>query len=94
MDTAICGKETRFDITPKAGRGVGHVEASRWPLIHDYTTDENGLIEKTNMIVGTTHNLAPIAMSVEQSAKMLIKDGHVDEAILNKVEMSVRAYDP
>ena len=94
MDTAICGKETRFDVTPKAGRGVGHVEAPRGTLIHDYTTDENGLIEKANMIVGTTHNLAPISMSVEQSARMLIKNGHVDETILNKVEMSVRAYDP
>ena len=94
MDTAICGKETRLDVTPKAGRGVGHVEAPRGTLIHDYTTDENGLIEKANMIVGTTHNLAPISMSVEQSAKTLIKDGHVDETILNKVEMAVRAYDP
>ena len=93
-DTAICGSETRFDVTPKAGRGVGHVEAPRGTLIHDYTTDENGLIEKANMIVGTTHNLAPIAMSVEQSAKSLIKNGHVDETILNKVEMAVRAYDP
>ncbi len=74
-DTAICGKETRFDVTPKAGRGVGHVEAPRGTLIHDYSTDENGLIEKANMIVGTTHNLAPIAMSVEQSAKSLIKNG-------------------
>ncbi|MCG8616100.1 MAG: nickel-dependent hydrogenase large subunit, partial [Desulfobacterales bacterium] len=93
-DAAICGKETRFDVTPSAGRGVGHVEAPRGTLIHDYTTDENGLIEKANMIVGTTHNLAPIAMSVEQSAKTLIKNGHVDETILNKVEMAVRAYDP
>jgi F420-non-reducing hydrogenase large subunit len=73
---------------------VGHVEAPRGTLIHDYTTDENGLIEKANMIVGTTHNLAPIAMSVEQAAKSLITDGHVDETILNKVEMAVRAYDP
>ena len=94
MDTAICNEETRFDVTPKAGRGVGHVEAPRGTLIHDYTTDENGLIEKANMIVGTTHNLGPISMSVEQSAKLLIHDGHVDETILNKVEMSVRAYDP
>ncbi len=93
-DPAICGRETRFDVTPKAGRGVGHVEAPRGTLIHDYTTDENGLIEKANMIVGTTHNLAPISMSVEQAARMLIKDGKVDETILNKVEMAVRAYDP
>ncbi|WP_319577620.1 Ni/Fe hydrogenase subunit alpha [uncultured Desulfobacter sp.] len=36
MDTAICGKETRSDVTPKGGRGVGHVEAPRGTLIHDY----------------------------------------------------------
>jgi F420-non-reducing hydrogenase large subunit len=90
----IVGKKTRIDFTPKAGRGVGHVEAPRGTLIHDYTTDENGLIEKANMIVGTTHNLAPISMSVEQSARLLIKDGKVDEGILNRVEMAVRAYDP
>jgi F420-non-reducing hydrogenase large subunit len=93
-DPAICGKETRFDVTPKAGRGVGHVEAPRGTLIHDYTTDDNGMIVSANMIVGTTHNLAPISMSVEQAAKLLIHEGKVDETILNKVEMAVRAYDP
>ena len=93
-DPAICGRETRFDVTPKAGRGVGHVEAPRGTLIHDYTTDDKGLIVSANMIVGTTHNLAPISMSVDQAARMLIKDGKVDETILNKVEMAVRAYDP
>ncbi|MDY0220656.1 MAG: Ni/Fe hydrogenase subunit alpha [Desulfobacterium sp.] len=91
---AITGKETRYKVTPKAGRGVAHVEAPRGTLIHDYTTDENGCIKTANLIVGTTHNLAPISMSVKQAAKMLIKSGHVDETILNKVEMAVRAYDP
>ncbi len=94
QDKKITQKETRIDVTPKAGRGVGHVEAPRGTLIHDYTTDENGCIVSTNMIVGTTHNLGPISMSVEQAAKMLIQDGKVDETILNKVEMAVRAYDP
>ncbi|MCD4742488.1 MAG: nickel-dependent hydrogenase large subunit [Desulfobacteraceae bacterium] len=93
-NSAIIDKKTRCDVTPKAGRGVGHVEAPRGTLIHDYTTDENGCIKSANMIVGTTHNLAPISMSVEQSARMLIKDGNVDETILNKIKMSVRAYDP
>jgi len=90
----IVGKETWFEVTPKQGRGVGHVEAPRGTLIHDYTTDENGCIVSANMIVGTTHNLAPISMSVEQSARLLIKEGFVDEGILNRVEMAVRAYDP
>jgi F420-non-reducing hydrogenase large subunit len=83
-----------LEIEPKAGRGVGCVEAPRGTLIHDYTTDANGLIAHANMIVGTTHNLGPMNMSVNQAARTLIKDGHVDEGILNRIEMAVRAYDP
>jgi F420-non-reducing hydrogenase large subunit len=53
----------------QAGRGVGCVEAPRGTLIHDYTTDENGLIASANLIVGTTHNLGPMNMSVNQAAR-------------------------
>jgi F420-non-reducing hydrogenase large subunit len=70
------------------------VEAPRGTLIHDYSTDDNGLITRANLIVGTTHNLGPIHMSVKQAAMALIKDGNIDEGILNKIEMAVRAYDP
>jgi F420-non-reducing hydrogenase large subunit len=73
---------------------VGCVEAPRGTLIHDYETDENGLITNVNLIVGTTHNNAPINMSVKQAAKALIKDGKYDQGILNTVEMCIRAYDP
>ncbi len=93
-DPAITDTDIRAKAEPKAGRGVGCVEAPRGTLIHDYSTDENGLITRANMIVGTTHNLGPINMSVNQAARMLIEKGKVDEGILNKIEMSVRAYDP
>ena len=93
-DPEITGKETRVPVTPRAARGVGCVEAPRGTLIHDYETDENGLITNVNLIVGTTHNNAPINMSVKQTAKALIKDGNYDQGILNKVEMAIRAYDP
>ncbi|MDM8515401.1 Ni/Fe hydrogenase subunit alpha [Desulfobacterales bacterium HSG16] len=93
-DPEITDTNIRTKVEPCAGRGVGAVEAPRGTLIHDYTTDENGLIVKANMIVGTTHNVAPINMSVKQAAMTLIKDGKVDEGILNQVEMAVRAYDP
>jgi len=93
-DPEITDPNVRAKVEPGAGRGVGCVEAPRGTLIHDYTTDENGLIASANMIVGTTHNLGPMNMSVNQAARSLIKDGHVDEGILNQIEMSVRAYDP
>jgi F420-non-reducing hydrogenase large subunit len=68
-DPEITGKEIRVPVTPRAARGVGCVEAPRGTLIHDYETDENGLITNVNLIVGTTHNNAPINMSVKQAAK-------------------------
>ena len=93
-DTTITDTHIRNEVEPKAGRGVGMVEAPRGTLIHDYETDDNGCIVKANMIVGTTHNVAPMNMSVKQAATTLIKDGVYDEGLLNKVEMAVRAYDP
>jgi len=93
-DPEITDPNVRAEVTPGAGRGVGCVEAPRGTLIHDYTTDENGLIKTANMIVGTTHNLGPMNMSVNQAARTLIKGGNVDEGILNQIEMAVRAYDP
>jgi F420-non-reducing hydrogenase large subunit len=90
----ITGVETRRKVTPRAARGIGCVEAPRGTLIHDYTTDENGLLTKVNLIVGTTHNNAPINMSVKQAAKTLIREGKYDQGILNRVEMAIRAYDP
>jgi len=93
-DPEITGKETRVPVTPRAARGVGCVEAPRGTLIHDYETDEKGLVTNVNLIVGTTHNNAPINMSVKQTAKALIKDGKYDEATLDKIEMAIRAYDP
>ncbi|MFH1155151.1 MAG: hypothetical protein V1793_15165 [Pseudomonadota bacterium] len=52
QDTAITDRPTRFEVAPKAGWGVDHVEAPRGTLIHDYTTDDRGCIFKANMIVG------------------------------------------
>ena len=93
-DPDITGRETRVPVTPRAARGIGCVEAPRGTLIHDYETDEKGMITNVNLIVGTTHNNAPINMSVNQAAKALIKDGKYDQGILNRVEMAIRAYDP
>jgi F420-non-reducing hydrogenase large subunit len=93
-DPAITDTNTRLKVTPRAGRGVGVVEAPRGTLIHDYTTDDKGVVTDVNIIVGTTHNNAPINMSVKRSATDLIKGGKYDQKLLNLVEMSIRAYDP
>ena len=93
-DPDITNRETRVPVTPRAARGIGCIEAPRGTLIHDYETDDKGMITNVNLIVGTTHNNAPINMSVNQAAKTLIKNGDYDQGILNKIEMAIRAYDP
>lgn len=93
-DPEITSTDIRTKVEPRAARGVGCVEAPRGTLIHDYETDANGLLTNVNLIVGTTHNNAPINMSVKRAATDLIKEGRYDEEVLNKVEMAIRAYDP
>ena len=48
--------------TPR--EGVGTVEAPRGLLTHHYITDENGIVEKANLIVGTTYQYPAIQLSV------------------------------
>jgi len=81
--------------TEKPTEGVGIVEAPRGTLTHHYWTDERGIVTKANLIVGTTNNMASIAMSTKKAAQNLIKKGvKVTEPTLNMIEMAFRAYDP
>ncbi len=93
-DPEITSLDIRVPVKPREARGIGCVEAPRGTLIHDYETDANGIVKNVNLIVGTTHNNAPINMSVKKSAKELIKNGKYDQGMLNRLEMAIRAYDP
>ncbi len=94
-DPEITSPYVRNIPTATPDEGVGIVEAPRGTLTHHYITDERGLVVKCNLIVGTTNNYAPIAMSVRQAAKGLIRKGQViTEGLLNRIEMAFRAYDP
>jgi F420-non-reducing hydrogenase large subunit len=94
-DPEILSPDVHTIPTAKPTEGVGIVEAPRGTLTHHYTTDENGIVVKANLIVGTTNNNAPISMSVKKAAQQVLK-GKKDpeEGLLNMVEMAFRAYDP
>ena len=95
QDPDVRGENYRTIPTKTPTEGVGIVEAPRGTLTHHYVTDENGIVKKANLIVGTTNNHAAICMSIKKAAQGLIKPGvKPTEAILNMVEMAFRAYDP
>jgi F420-non-reducing hydrogenase large subunit len=93
-DPEIVDPKVRRIPSKTPEEGIGVVEAPRGTLLHHYQTDERGLIAKANLIVGTQNNAARIAMSVDKAAKGMISKGHVDDGILNLIEMAFRAYDP
>ena len=93
-DPEITGPEHRTLPTATPDEGVGIVEAPRGTLTHHYKTDPRGILTEVNLIVGTTNNYAPIAMSVKKAAQGLIHKGQVTQGKLNMVEMAFRAYDP
>jgi F420-non-reducing hydrogenase large subunit len=93
-DPDLTDPNVRTLPTEKPSEGVGVVEAPRGTLFHHYQSDENGLIQKANLIVATQNNAARIAMSVEKAAKALIHGADIPEGVLNRVEMAFRAYDP
>jgi F420-non-reducing hydrogenase large subunit len=94
-DPEITDPNVRIAVTNTPTEGIGSVEAPRGTLTHHYQTDENGILTKVNLIVGTTNNYAPISMSVKKAAQGLITKGTtITEGLLNTIEMAFRNYDP
>jgi NAD-reducing hydrogenase large subunit len=76
------------------GVGVGVIEAPRGTLIHHYWADENGKLERVNLIVSTGHNNWAMSNAVDSVAKTYVKGPNVTEGMLNRVEAAIRAHDP
>jgi F420-non-reducing hydrogenase large subunit len=92
-DPALSG-ETRVPVTFKGGRGVGHVEAPRGTLIHDYEIDDKGIVRSANLIVATQQNYVSINKTIEKAAKSHVIGKAEDAVVLNAVEFGIRCYDP
>lgn len=73
---------------------VGVSEAPRGTLFHHYKVDQDGLIEKVNLIIATGNNNLAMNKTVAQIAKHYIRNNDVQEGFLNRVEAGIRCYDP
>ena len=76
------------------GIGVGTVEAPRGLLIHHYQANQNAIITGGNIIIPTTMNNPAINIEIKKSASKLINGNKISDALLNRIEMAFRAYDP
>jgi len=90
----ILSPRVRAHAEPNQLEGIGVAEAPRGTLIHHYTIDEDGLIRSANLIIATGHNNLAMNRGVLQVAQHFIKDEHITDGMLNRLEAVIRAFDP
>lgn len=84
----------REDVTvaPKAGKGIGVVEAPRGILFHEYEYDDSGRMVSANCVIPTNQNHESIEDDMRELVPKIL-DRSQDE-VRHTLEMLVRAYDP
>lgn len=93
-DPDILSTDIRAEPKELRSEGIGVLEAPRGTLFHHYLIDEEGKIEKVNLIVATGNNNWAMCKSVEEVAKLYVDGKKLTEGMLNRVEAAIRAYDP
>jgi len=93
-DPDILGKDILNTRQEFKGEGVGVIEAPRGTLLHHYIVNENGVVQKVNLIVSTGHNNWAMSEAVDSVAKTYITGPDITEGLLNRVEAAIRAHDP
>jgi NAD-reducing hydrogenase large subunit len=74
--------------------GIAIIEAPRGTLLHHYEVDKNGQVTAANLIVSTTNNNEAMNRSVTKVAVDYLTGQEITEALLNHIEVAIRAYDP
>jgi sulfhydrogenase subunit alpha len=86
--------EPLASFTPRAGFGVGALEAPRGILYHAYELDDEGTIVRSNCVIPTGQNHANIHHDLRALVPHLAAAGLSEAAISKQAQMLVRAYDP
>jgi NAD-reducing hydrogenase large subunit len=93
-DPAITDNHVRSRAEVNQRVGVGVSEAPRGTLFHEYHVDDNGILQKVNLIIATGQNNLAMNRTVRQIADNYIQNGHLSEGILNRIEHGIRTFDP
>ena len=79
----------------RRGEAVGLLEAPRGTLFHHYRVNDDDQVVMANLIVSTTNNNEPMNRAVQGVCRdHLSGKPEITEALLNHVEVAIRAYDP
>lgn len=88
------GSSEPVSFTARAAMGVGFTEAPRGALFHKLAFDDDGCVERANIVTPTAQNVACLEADMRTLAEHLVGQGCSEESIRAEIEKLVRAYDP
>jgi sulfhydrogenase subunit alpha len=92
LDRGTKAEEEQALVAPRAGSGVGAVEAPRGTLFHEYQYGTDGKCVSANMVIPTAQNLANLEADMRAYMPSIIEQSK--ESITHHLETLARAYDP
>lgn len=93
-DPSLFGPHIRAKAMINRDEGVGFCEAPRGTLFHHYWVNENGVLQKVNMLIATAQNNLAMNRTVRQIAMQYVDGQSIAEGMLNRVEAGIRCFDP
>ena len=93
-DPAILGQNVRAKAMINQPHGIGASEAPRGTLFHEYWVNDDGLLQKVDLVIATAQNNLAMNRTVRQLAVQYLDGTKVTEGILNRIEAGIRCFDP
>ena len=93
-DAAVTSNHIRSKAAVNNLVGVGVSEAPRGTLFHEYHVNEDGILQKVNLLIATGQNNLAMNRTVKQIALHHINGNGLNEGILNRIEHGIRLFDP
>jgi NAD-reducing hydrogenase large subunit len=93
-DPEVTSKNIQTQGRWNYNEGVGSSEAPRGTLFHHYKTDETGKLTHVNLLIATGQNNPSMNRSITEVAKQYVHGSDIKEGMLNRVESTIRCYDP
>jgi len=93
-DADLMGNHIRSKAGVNNLVGVGVSEAPRGTLFHEYHVNEDGVLQKVNMIIATGQNNMAMNKTVKQIAQAYVNGDGLTEGIMNRIEHGIRVFDP
>ncbi|MBK8003860.1 MAG: Ni/Fe hydrogenase subunit alpha [Gemmatimonadetes bacterium] len=94
QDPEILDTHVRAQASVNAREGVGCCEAPRGTLFHHYWVNDDGVLQKVNMLIATAQNNLAMNGTVATLARRYLEGVTITEGLLNRLEAGIRAFDP